>query len=56
MDTLRASGLVLTLAGIGGYLAGVAIPYPGRAFSVTALTVGLTLFAIGRADPVEGAS
>jgi len=47
MNRIRAAGLALTLGGVAGYLAGVATPYPGRAFSVTAVMVGVTLAAIG---------
>jgi hypothetical protein len=47
---LRALGLAVTAAGVGvaGYLAGIATAYPGRAFSVTAVIVGITLASIGR--------
>jgi hypothetical protein len=54
MDTVTASGLVVTLGGLGGYLVGLTVAYPGRAFSVTAVIVGLTLFAIGRPNSSEG--
>jgi hypothetical protein len=47
MDGAFAAGLVTTLAGAVGYAAGMATPYPGRAFSVTALMIGITLLAIG---------
>lgn len=47
MDRAWASGLALTVGGVLGYAAGVATPYPGRAFSVTAVMVGITLLAIG---------
>lgn len=40
-------GTFLSVAGAVGYLIGVAVAYPGRAFSLTAVMVGLTLFAIG---------
>lgn len=48
MNALLATGLVLTLAGIAGYTAGVFVAYPGRALAVTGFMVGLTLLAIGR--------
>jgi hypothetical protein len=45
---MLGAGIALSILGVAGYAAGVAIPYPGRAFSVTAVMVGLTLVAIGR--------
>jgi hypothetical protein len=58
MDGAFAAGLVATLAGAVGYAAGMATPYPGRAFSVTALMIGITLLAIGTwgapADSADG--
>lgn len=48
MNAMTGVGAVLTLAGFGAYVLGVMTPYPGRAFSVTALMVGITLAAIGR--------
>lgn len=44
---MRAFGAVVTLAGVLGYGAGTIIAYEGRAFSLTALMVGLTLVTIG---------
>ena len=48
MDTTRGAGVVCTAVGVAGYLLGIAVPYPGRALSVTAVMVGVTLFAVGR--------
>ncbi|WP_435178695.1 hypothetical protein [Halorussus sp. AFM4] len=48
MNPSLAAGAALTVAGVVGYLVGVVEPYPGRAFSVTAVMVGVTLLAIGR--------
>jgi hypothetical protein len=56
MNTVLALGLGLTVAGLAGYAAGVAVPYPGRAFSVTALLAGMTLLAVGRSDETEEAT
>jgi len=57
MNRTRAAGLVLTLGGTAGYLAGLAAPYPGRAFSVTAVILGITLTAIGSGgDGADGDS
>lgn len=55
MNRTLASGLALTALGGGGYLLGLAgedalglvDPYPGRAFSVTGIMVGITLLSIG---------
>lgn len=54
MDRTRTVGVALTALGLAGYLAGVARPYPGRAFSVTAVIVGLTLVGIGRSGSRAG--
>ncbi|MGB9964215.1 hypothetical protein [Halobacterium sp. CBA1126] len=46
MHSLRAAGVAVTAVGVAGYVAGTAVAYPGRAFSITALIVGLTLLSI----------
>lgn len=48
MIAVARVGAVLTLAGVLGYAAGVAVPYPGRSFSLTAVMLGATLYAVGR--------
>lgn len=48
MNTVMGVGVGLTLLGSAAYALGVVNPYPGRAFSLTALMVGVTLAAIGR--------
>jgi hypothetical protein len=48
MNDVFGAGLALTALGFGAYAVGVWTPYPGRAFSLTALMVGVTLAAIGR--------
>lgn len=48
MNRTLALGVALTGAGVLGYVAGIVAPYPGRAFTVTAVMVGVTLMAIGR--------
>jgi hypothetical protein len=57
MNTALAAGCVLTVVGLAGYAVGVAVAYPGRAFSVTSVMVGVTLLAVGRGsawtDPDE---
>lgn len=50
MNTTLALGITFTLLGVVGYLVGLTVPYPGRAFSVTGVMVGITLLAIGRSD------
>jgi len=55
MNRTLGTGIALSLLGILAYAAGVWTPYPGRAFSVTAVMVGLTLVAIGRSgSPGDG--
>lgn len=49
MNRLFVAGTTLTVAGAAGYAAGIATPYPGRAFSVTAIMIGIALIAIGNA-------
>lgn len=53
MNTVSAIGLGLTVGGVVAYFAGMAVVYPGRAFSVTAVMVGVTLLAVGRSDAAE---
>lgn len=54
MNRTLGTGIALSLVGLAAYAAGVWTPYPGRAFSVTAVMVGLTLVATGRSgDPEE---
>ncbi|WP_167599444.1 hypothetical protein [Halorussus marinus] len=47
MNGAFAAGAGLTLLGLVGYLAGLVAAYPGRAFSVSGVMVGITLLAIG---------
>jgi hypothetical protein len=46
-------GTALTFGGLVGYVTGVFVDYPGRAFSLTAVMVGVVLVAIAR-RPTEG--
>lgn len=39
-------GVVLAAIGLAGYAAGVAVAYPGRAFSLPVLMVGIALVAM----------
>lgn len=43
MQRVRAAGVVLTLAGLVAYVAGAFVAYEGRAFSLTAIMLGVTL-------------
>ncbi|WP_338738424.1 hypothetical protein [Haloplanus salilacus] len=47
MDRRFLVGVGLTAAGVCGYVVGTVVPYPGRAFSLTAVMLGITLAAIG---------
>ena len=46
MNRIGRAGVSLTVAGLAGYALGVAGAYPGRAFAVTAVMVGVTLVAV----------
>lgn len=56
MNTASVAGSVLTAAGLAGYAIGVVEPYPGRAFSVTGVMIGVTLLAIGAGTDSSDAS
>lgn len=47
MERFRPVGVVLTLAGLAVYVAGVVAPFTGRSISLVGVMVGLTLVAIG---------
>jgi hypothetical protein len=47
MNAELAAGAALTTLGIVGYVVGVLAPYPGRAFSLSGVMVGVTLLALG---------
>ena len=46
----------LTTAGLVGYVVGIFVAYPGRAFSLTAIMVGLALLTIARQPSTEDAT
>lgn len=46
MDRYSIAGVALCAVGLAGYVAGISVAYPGRAFSVAAVMVGITLLAI----------
>jgi hypothetical protein len=53
MNGMLVVGGVLTVGGALAYAVGVAVAYPGRAFSVTAFMVGVTVLAIARSWEAE---
>ncbi|MFB6073476.1 MAG: hypothetical protein ABEJ89_00525 [Haloarculaceae archaeon] len=53
MNASFVAGLLLTGAGLVGYLVGVAVAYPGRAFSLTALMLGVALAVVSRGREAE---
>lgn len=53
MHWQRLAGFGICSAGVVGYVIGVYVPYTGRAFSITALMVGVALAAIGSPDAAE---
>jgi hypothetical protein len=56
MDRLRIAGFALALGGLAGYAVGVAVAYPGRSFSITALLVGVTMLVVGSPRTGGGSS
>ena len=50
-ETLIGGGLLVV--GFIGYVVGIYVAYPGRAFSLTAIMVGVTLIAIAHQSPTE---
>jgi len=53
VNRLAIAGGLSLAGGVVGYAAGVAAAYSGRAFSVTAMTIGVTLLAM-RNVPADG--
>lgn len=49
MQLVALAGAGCTLLSAVGYAVGIHQPFPGRAFTVTGLMVGISLFVIGRA-------
>lgn len=48
MDRSTLIGVGLVSIGLVGYVVGVHVAYPGRAFSITAIVVGIALAAIAQ--------
>lgn len=53
MQRRALAGWGLLVAGFAGYVAGVFVPYTGRAFSLAAVMAGITLVATSGATGVE---
>jgi hypothetical protein len=53
MNTQRVAGIGLAVAGLAGYVAGIYVSYPGRAFSITAVMIGIAVAAISRPAAME---
>lgn len=49
MQSVALVGGACSLLSVVGYAIAIHRPFPGRAFAVTGLMVGLSLFLIGRA-------
>jgi len=52
MQRVALLGAVVLALGLAGYAVGVETTYPGRAFSVTAVMLGIALLALGRPEEV----
>ncbi|WP_323676333.1 hypothetical protein [Halorubellus sp. PRR65] len=50
MNRTFATGVGLTVASVLGYAAGVLASYPGRAFALTGLMIGITVAAVSAGD------
>lgn len=50
MQRVRILGIAATLLALIGYVAGILVPYPGRAFSLAVGMVGIALVGLG-SDP-----
>lgn len=48
MHRSTLAGVGLFAVGLVGYVFGIYVAYPGRAFSLTAIIVGIALAAIGQ--------
>lgn len=48
MNRVLVAGILLTVVGVVGYAVGLSVAYPGRAFSVTSIMVGISLLAVAR--------
>jgi len=54
MQRTLAAGIACCALGLLGYVVGVYYAYPGRAFSVTAVMLGVTLLAVSDGRIIGG--
>ncbi|WP_175417001.1 hypothetical protein [Natrinema pallidum] len=54
MNRVRFAGVGLAALGVAGYVVGTAVAYFGRAFSLTAVMVGIALIAIAESSGTGG--
>ncbi len=50
MNGLRVLGGVLSLGALAGYVLGTVVAYPGRAWTIALLMIGMTLVAVGGSE------
>lgn len=53
MNRVFAAGIILSVLGLAGYVFATVTAYPGRAFTVTGVMIGITLVAIRRIEEVS---
>lgn len=53
MNLLLAIGTLATILGIVGYVTGIFVAYPGRAFSLTFLMFGMALALVSRSGAAD---
>ena len=53
MEWPTAVGVGLFIAGLVGYVVGIYVTYPGRAFSLTAIMIGIAVAAIARQSTAQ---
>lgn len=55
MNIALAAGVTAAILGFVGYVAGITVSYPGRAFSLTLLMFGMALALAGRSGAANSA-
>lgn len=48
MNRVAAIGILLAVLSLIGYTIGIVGTYPGQAFTITGVMVGIALYAVGR--------
>jgi hypothetical protein len=48
IDRYTITGLCLFVAGVAGYVVGIYVTYPGRAFSIAVVMIGIALAAVAQ--------